>query len=386
MPVPGQGPAGIIPARAGFTYYRPQSAGALRDHPRSRGVYRRKETPCTRRLGSSPLARGLRGGGAHPPAARGIIPARAGFTTASTLVGSSNGDHPRSRGVYDERPRRRSGDAGSSPLARGLLHGVVGPLQLPGIIPARAGFTGRRRRCHSRPGDHPRSRGVYGVECCCGSHGKGSSPLARGLLPRTVRGPGAQRIIPARAGFTPRASSTGKPKSDHHRSRGVYSPDSVMTLIVCGSSPLARGLRHVGSGRLHVGGIIPARAGFTPRRWRRRRRGPDHPRSRGVYARAFLPASPRAGSSPLARGLHGLAVEVDAALRIIPARAGFTPPRRARRVRAQDHPRSRGVYVSGPPKWPSSAGSSPLARGLLEGGGPRRVHLRIIPARAGFTA
>ena len=50
--------------------------------------------------GSSPLARGLLvlvllGGGLG-----GIIPARAGFTSADTLRYVSEADHPRSRGVY----------------------------------------------------------------------------------------------------------------------------------------------------------------------------------------------------------------------------------------------------------------------------------------------
>ena len=50
--------------------------------------------------GSSPLARGLRGGvldGARPV---GIIPARAGFTPPMGVSGRERGDHPRSRGVY----------------------------------------------------------------------------------------------------------------------------------------------------------------------------------------------------------------------------------------------------------------------------------------------
>ena len=52
----------------------------MRDHPRSRGVYTSGCIRCPARVGSSPLARGLRTGGRAPDTQAGIIPARAGFT------------------------------------------------------------------------------------------------------------------------------------------------------------------------------------------------------------------------------------------------------------------------------------------------------------------
>ena len=72
-------------------------------------------------------------------------------------------------------------------------------------------------------------------------------------------------------------------------------------------------------------------------------------------------------------------------LRIIPARAGFTALQNELEGRMEDHPRSRGVYQSTWKGISGEEGSSPLARGL------RRDNLcilnlsRIIPARAGFT-
>ena len=71
---------GIIPARAGFTVWGLDSTFTDRDHPRSRGVYRGIAPRSTGRLGSSPLARGLRGRRAGTRRGRRIIPARAGFT------------------------------------------------------------------------------------------------------------------------------------------------------------------------------------------------------------------------------------------------------------------------------------------------------------------
>ena len=53
----------------------------------------------------------------------------------------------------------------------------------------------------------------------------------------------------------------------------------------------------------------------------------DHPRSRGVYACPRNQSATRFGSSPLARGLRHLFYSVDMWQGIIPARAGFTPDR-----------------------------------------------------------
>ena len=50
--------------------------------------------------------------------------------------------------------------------------------------------------------DHPRSRGVYAADEQLHEPGRGSSPLARGLLPDQGQVSDEDRIIPARAGFT----------------------------------------------------------------------------------------------------------------------------------------------------------------------------------------
>ena len=133
-----------------------------------------------------------------------------------------------------------------------------------------------------------------------------------------------------------------------------------------GSSPLARGLpvrRWRMACRLR---IIPARAGFTPA---------------GTAFRTWS-----IGSSPLARGLRHRECVGDEHGRIIPARAGFTRDCMPGVRMCRDHPRSRGVYTHLSPPRSCQPGSSPLARGLqahLAGNQPR---LRIIPARAGFTS
>ena len=213
--------------------------------------------------GSSPLARGLLPLGAVGPPLPGIIPARAGFTRRSSRTGARWPDHPRSRGVYQGRDRPDPRRGGSSPLARGLPGGDLPGEISGGIIPARAGFTHDRRHHRQARPDHPRSRGVY----------RGESVAEDVDL----------RIIPARAGFTwrPTPSTTGW--LDHPRSRGVYVWPCRGPPAIRGSSPLARGLRGLVRGGGVDDGIIPARAGFTHHGPGLGRPPPDHPRSRGVY-------------------------------------------------------------------------------------------------------
>ena len=317
-------PGGIIPARAGFTRCRGTGATVSRDHPRSRGVYSMARMARRVRRGSSPLARGLLEVWVACPDEGGIIPARAGFTRENEADRAGLPDHPRSRGVYQGTTPHRPSAEGSSPLARGLPGEDVHPCAPMRIIPARAGFTGAGRQCAFAPRDHPRSRGVYINSVYGLTAAKGSSPLARGLHQVRHRHGRALRIIPARAGFTWATITSG-------------------TTII-GSSPLARGLRHGVREEVRVHGIIPARAGFTARQSPAAYYAMDHPRSRGVYARAENKGHIDHGSSPLARGLRRDDLVVVQEIRIIPARAGFTEPTTFSVSSVEDHPRSRGVY------------------------------------------
>ena len=220
----------------------------------------------------------------------------------------------------------REAATGSSPLARGLrLAGRDGHPHA-GIIPARAGFTGASKRNWRPRGDHPRSRGVYRHDGGAEDATRGSSPLARGLRGDPVVFGGGAGIIPARAGFTIGLRAGARGCRDHPRSRGVYTVSSLWEAATLGSSPLARGLPVLRRQTPRVGGIVPARAGFTRRSHPGGRARGDHPRSRGVYTTRMARSAEPSGSSPLARGLqHGLPNR-GAFDRIIPARAGFTSP------------------------------------------------------------
>ena len=212
--------------------------------------------------------------------------------------------------------------------------------------------------------DHPRSRGVYVIGCSPPKLRQGSSPLARGLLTHGQATREGWGIIPARAGFTTSWPTPSSRPGDHPRSRGVYVSVPVWAHTRSGSSPLARGLHPPPPYQSSRERIIPARAGFTLKGMTFPNPGPDHPRSRGVYSSSHERRNSRVGSSPLARGLPGQAGPQLERERIIPARAGFTPPPSRPRPPWPDHPRSRGVYPDGSRKARRSVGSSPLARGL----------------------
>ena len=200
----------------------------------------------------------------RPARTYGIIPARAGFTSCFFSFFVFFVDHPRSRGVYAPRPVDARDSGGSSPLARGLLGLKSAYKSRVRIIPARAGFTcpvGGSGDCEQ---DHPRSRGVYGANRIHARPHEGSSPLARGLPKGTGDAGANRRIIPARAGFTRSHLGIAAEEADHPRSRGVYHLKFFGGRLNTGSSPLARGLPIAGKNLADQERIIPARAGFTP--------------------------------------------------------------------------------------------------------------------------
>ena len=112
---------GLIPARAGSTRAARVFIASL--------------------LGSSPIARGARSALIVQHSGSGLIPARAGSTGVHGLSCRFVWAHPRSRGEHSARATTRLSFRGSSPLARGALSSGDNSLELPGLIPARAGST-----------------------------------------------------------------------------------------------------------------------------------------------------------------------------------------------------------------------------------------------------
>ena len=92
---------------------------------------------------------------------------------------------------------------------------------------------------------------------------RGSSPLARGTRPGGVRVPGRCGLIPARAGNTPRRFHRLPVWRAHPRSRGEHGMIAVGGMARLGSSPLARGTHVTDPVTVQCNGLIPARAGNT---------------------------------------------------------------------------------------------------------------------------
>ena len=193
--------------------------------------------------GSSPRVRGLLQGGAVQGLAPRIIPARAGFTVRVLVTTGFRGDHPRACGVYDATFDAIKDTTGSSPRVRGLLRERKLHKLKPRIIPARAGFTRATSLWQTAYQDHPRACGVYPPSCLVVEPPWGSSPRVRGLRGSHLKHALRARIIPARAGFTETRGWTPATIEDHPRACGVYKLTELDRHNYSGSSPRVRGLR-----------------------------------------------------------------------------------------------------------------------------------------------
>ncbi|VAU58737.1 Domain of uncharacterised function (DUF2825) [Klebsiella pneumoniae] len=152
----------------------------------------------------------------------------------------------------------------------------------------------------------------------------GLSPLARVTLAHLTDDNARLRFIPAGVGNTARwLPTTGQP-SVYPRWRGEHVLIAVVTVGICGLSPLARGtLLPVCS----VGGrgrFIPAGAGNTTSESTGKRSSPVYPRWRGEHYLYDLDVGFATGLSPLARGTPSSGLRGDYWARFIPAGAGNT--------------------------------------------------------------
>ena len=173
-------------------------------------------------MGSSPLARGPPSTLKNFVRYFGLIPARAGTTKATSGKNRFNRAHPRSRGDHIRSDRIRALWPGSSPLARGPLVTSKGATTSSGLIPARAGTTSATHDTAGICRAHPRSRGDHLRWRLPPFLSRGSSPLARGPLTLVNCRSPAIRLIPARAGTTHLADYRRGNRRAHPRSRGDH--------------------------------------------------------------------------------------------------------------------------------------------------------------------
>ena len=152
----------------------------------------------------------------------GITPAHAGNTVSFLPTAADQWDHPRTRGEYDLRSGDNSRCKGSPPHTRGILQFFRKTSRSPGITPAHAGNTECRRILQNQIGDHPRTRGEYGLSKNSGPLGLGSPPHTRGILVAQRYRWRRDGITPAHAGNTASIASATCSVGDHPRTRGEY--------------------------------------------------------------------------------------------------------------------------------------------------------------------
>ena len=133
-----------------------------------------------------------------------------------------------------------------------------------------------------RYSDHPRACGANFLSRGDDHPVDGSSPRVRGKLTNEHKIISSGRIIPARAGQTSGLFHKWCRGSDHPRACGANSPNLVRKRKPIGSSPRVRGKRPLYRVRLCQVRIIPARAGQTPKTLNSAPSSTDHPRACGA--------------------------------------------------------------------------------------------------------
>ncbi len=194
----------------------------------------------------------------------------------------------------------------------------------------------------------------------------GSSPRVRGTQGPVPSLFSVFRFIPARAGNTPGRCRKRPCRTVHPRACGEHQAIPRHGLHLDGSSPRVRGTRQALAAGPANQRFIPARAGNT------------------IVTAA--PSNCTAGSSPRVRGTLGDVIRQPLAERFIPARAGNTAVLRLSPVHGAVHPRACGEHVVVALERGDLDGSSPRVRGTRPSSLPSQASGRFIPARAGNTA
>ena len=253
------------------------------------------------------------------------------------------------------------------------------------LIPARAGKTSPNRGATRKIGAHRRMGGENHVGERSGRLCSGSSPRGRGKLPYPRRARAGPRLIPAWAGKTSGSGSGSAVAGAHPRMGGENFALGAGGLDASGSSPHRRGKR-VECGDEPCGrGLIPAWTGKTSRASTWPTAGASHPRVDGENLMRWHVSGPATGLSPRGRGKRTNSHDHKTDWGLIPARAGKTRMPRRTHSRLTAHPRAGGENVRVRRSILSTQGSSPRGRGKLEGSCACFAGLRLIPARAGKT-
>ena len=152
----------------------------------------------------------------------GIIPAYAGNTQGGSVVDGHERDHPRVCGEHEGKYEEDSDMPGSSPRMRGTPGYARPRLPSMGIIPAYAGNTYAATSTGVACGDHPRVCGEHLCWAYWRVYALGSSPRMRGTLRNRLARWLVPGIIPAYAGNTVYARVRIGERRDHPRVCGEH--------------------------------------------------------------------------------------------------------------------------------------------------------------------
>ncbi|EFW09823.1 hypothetical protein HMPREF9005_1182 [Actinomyces sp. oral taxon 178 str. F0338] len=194
----------LIPARAGKTAGAASPPTCTRAHPRACGENDITTTDDKGQGGSSPRVRGKRADDGDEDLHGGLIPARAGKTRGSSRVNTLSWAHPRACGENTTKVRHTASPIGSSPRVRGKPSPWSTGSRTRGLIPARAGKTSALRSVTTRATAHPRACGENASAASRRRQAIGSSPRVRGKHRRRSGLRDRMGLIPARAGKTSR--------------------------------------------------------------------------------------------------------------------------------------------------------------------------------------
>ena len=332
----------LIPAHAGNRSFTATRSGWPTVHPRARGEQIGQTKQSWLSIGSSPRTRGTVGIQRGRSLVKRFIPAHAGNSRPCTRRASGSAVHPRARGEQQSSLPFFWRGCGSSPRTRGTGRHEPDSGRARRFIPAHAGNRLQSSRRAAGRGVHPRARGEQRQFRMSSALYDGSSPRTRGTGRPHRRSARRCRFIPAHAGNSAGYASRGREPAVHPRARGEQDRPAEASPSWAGSSPRTRGTVARGQNIEDGARFIPAHAGNSTAKSAKKGVRSVHPRARGEQSLTMCASAWASGSSPRTRGTAHAAASHSPKLRFIPAHAGNRSARPSRATRPAVHPRARG--------------------------------------------
>ena len=192
-----------------------------------RGEYVETKFMNSTNSGSPPLAWGILFGAESVDSFVRITPTCVGNTQRQPPPGFQFRDHPHLRGEYPVSGSQSGERLGSPPLAWGIRHQSNPPKVKEGITPTCVGNTQHTPQQLYQSQDHPHLRGEYASPSKNLAPEKGSPPLAWGIRLSITRRPATYRITPTCVGNTLGQGWRRQDYKDHPHLRGEYPAKSV---------------------------------------------------------------------------------------------------------------------------------------------------------------